>query len=184
MRTYTLPRQVAANHRQKFSISFPTFPDTLKSIEIHSIVPSHGNIARSLDIYLSIYRYLSARLDDSRGQKSNSLLTFECTRSGEISVNNDMNRPDSHFHPSSSMSLLPRGPLTQNGSPAVPCSRRTTTRHPRNPDDCLKTSLSVECMAGELSHTEFAHLIAFMVALRCGGTIRRRATLAHDCFSF
>lgn len=83
-------------------------------------------------MYLSIYRYLSARLDDSRGQKSNSLLTFECTRSGEISVNNDMNRPDSHFHPSSSMSLLPRGPLTQNGSPAVPCSRRTTTRHPRN----------------------------------------------------
>lgn len=155
-------------------------PDTLKSIEIHSIVPSHGNIARSLDIYLSIYRYLHE--STIAAGKNLTLLTFEYTRSDEISVNNDMNRPDSHFHPSSSMSLLPRGPLTRNGLLQCSVQRRTTTRHPRNPDDCLKTSLSVECMAGELSHTEFAHrhLTAFMVALRCRGTIRRRATLSYD----
>lgn len=85
-------------------------PDTLKFTLLFP-----RNIARSLD-NLSIYRYLSARIDEAMPRAKNlTLCSLSNTPDPTISVNNDMNRPVSHFHPSSSMSSLPRGPLTQNG---------------------------------------------------------------------
>lgn len=117
-------------------------PIHLKSTKIRS----YCSLARRYRaISLDIYRYRRPKifsLSDTRGRDEIYRSITICTG---FRILISIHLPRCHC-------FFPRGALTYNVSGSV-CQRRTTTRHPRNPDDCLKTSLPVECMAGQLSHT-------------------------------